>query len=49
MESMQLEEIIEAVQGILVQGCSHIKATGVSIDSRKVRQGDLFFAFPERG
>ncbi|HHV35548.1 MAG TPA: UDP-N-acetylmuramoyl-tripeptide--D-alanyl-D-alanine ligase [Syntrophomonadaceae bacterium] len=46
MESMQLEEIIEAVQGILVQGCSHIKATGVSIDSRKVRPGDLFFAFP---
>jgi UDP-N-acetylmuramoyl-tripeptide--D-alanyl-D-alanine ligase len=46
MESMQLEEIMEAVQGTLVQGVhSNIRITGVSIDSRKVRQGDLFFAF----
>jgi UDP-N-acetylmuramoyl-tripeptide--D-alanyl-D-alanine ligase len=43
---MQLEEIMEAVQGTLVQGVhSNIRITGVSIDSRKVRQGDLFFAF----
>lgn len=37
MESMQLEEIMEAVQGTLVQGVhSNIRITGVSIDSRVV-------------
>lgn len=46
MEPMQLEEIAEAVQGTLVRGCSRVKATGVCIDSRRVKPGDLFFAFP---
>lgn len=46
MESMQLEDVIEAVQGAVIQGSSHHKITGVSIDSRSIKQGELFFAFP---
>lgn len=46
MEPLTLEEVIAAVRGRLVQGSTTGRITGVSIDSRKVRPGDLFFAFP---
>lgn len=42
MEPLTLEEIVKAVQGRLVHGGREEKITGVSIDSRKVRRGDLF-------
>jgi UDP-N-acetylmuramoyl-tripeptide--D-alanyl-D-alanine ligase len=46
MEPLTLEEIVKAVRGRLVHGGRKERITGVSIDSRKVRPGDLFFAFP---
>lgn len=46
MEPMHLSDVIEAVRGELVQGSSNIEISGVSIDSRSIKPGDLFFAFP---
>ena len=46
MDSMDLDRIIEALDGSLAHGNARGQITGVSIDSRKVRPGDLFFAFP---
>lgn len=46
MDPIKLEDVIETLQGTVVQGNSHIEITGVSIDSRSIRPGDLFFAFP---
>lgn len=43
---MHLSDVIEAVRGELVQGSSNIEISGVSIDSRSIKPGDLFFAFP---
>jgi UDP-N-acetylmuramoyl-tripeptide--D-alanyl-D-alanine ligase len=46
MEPMHLSDVIEAVRGELVQGSSNIEISGVSIDSRSIKPGDLFLAFP---
>lgn len=46
MELMHLNDVIEVVRGELVQGNSNIGISGVSIDSRLTKSGDLFFAFP---
>lgn len=46
MDPMHLIDVIEAVHGDLVQGSSNIEISGVSIDSRSIKPGDLFFAFP---
>ncbi|MDD2554963.1 MAG: UDP-N-acetylmuramoyl-tripeptide--D-alanyl-D-alanine ligase [Syntrophaceticus sp.] len=46
MEPMHLNDVIKAVRGELVQGGSNREISGVSIDSRAIEPGDLFFAFP---
>lgn len=45
METLTLGEVVENIQGSLIQGQAASRITGVSIDSRKVQSGDLFFAF----
>jgi len=44
MRPYTLEEICEATGGRIVSGSSLTQVTGVSIDSRKVKHGDLFCA-----
>ncbi len=39
-----INEIVEAVRGKLLSGTAELRVTGVSIDSRTVKAGDLFFA-----
>lgn len=47
MELMQLDWVIDAIHGVaLEKGKKRVMISGVSIDSRKVRPGNLFFAFP---
>ncbi|MFY9432603.1 MAG: UDP-N-acetylmuramoyl-tripeptide--D-alanyl-D-alanine ligase [Thermacetogeniaceae bacterium] len=46
MKSMGLDWVIETIHdAVLEKGSSRVEITGVSIDSRKVKPGDLFFAF----
>lgn len=46
MKSMGLDWLMETIHdAVLEKGNSRLKITGVSIDSRKVKPGDLFFAF----
>ncbi len=44
MKTLNIEYIINSVEGELIQGNAGIKITGVSIDSRTINPGDLFFA-----
>lgn len=47
MEPVRLAEVLRAVKGTLFSGnLEKGVITGVSIDSRNVKPGDLFFAFP---
>jgi len=46
MDALILGEVVKNIQGTLIQGKAACRITGVSIDSRKVKPGDLFFAFP---
>jgi UDP-N-acetylmuramoyl-tripeptide--D-alanyl-D-alanine ligase len=46
MESLRLSDICSALGQSPREQHRHIAATGVSIDSRTVRPGDLFFALP---
>jgi UDP-N-acetylmuramoyl-tripeptide--D-alanyl-D-alanine ligase len=46
MEPMILTEINKAVGGRLQRGRPETPVTGINIDSRAVRPGDLFFALP---
>ncbi|UCF80149.1 MAG: UDP-N-acetylmuramoyl-tripeptide--D-alanyl-D-alanine ligase [Acidobacteriota bacterium] len=41
---MRLEEMIQAMEGTLLQGSAKAEVQGVSIDSRTIRRGELFFA-----
>ncbi|HHY40240.1 MAG TPA: UDP-N-acetylmuramoyl-tripeptide--D-alanyl-D-alanine ligase [Syntrophaceticus sp.] len=46
MKAMGLDWVLETIHdAVLEKGCSRVEITGVSIDSRKVKPGDLFFAF----
>ncbi|MGB4215944.1 MAG: UDP-N-acetylmuramoyl-tripeptide--D-alanyl-D-alanine ligase, partial [Thermacetogeniaceae bacterium] len=46
MKAMGLDWVLETIHdAVLEKGSSQVEITGVSIDSRKVRPGDLFFAF----
>lgn len=46
MKPMGLDWVLETIDdAVLEQGSLQTKITGVSIDSRKVKAGDLFFAF----
>ncbi len=49
MISLTIKEILEATGGKLICGKDKIKITGVSIDSRRLRKGDLFFALKGSG
>lgn len=44
MKTLNIEYIINSVEGELIQGNAGINITGVSIDSRTINPGDLFFA-----
>ena len=44
LESLTAQEIIGAVQGTLLRGEADSVITGVSTDTRTIKQGDLFFA-----
>ncbi|MBA3051858.1 MAG: UDP-N-acetylmuramoyl-tripeptide--D-alanyl-D-alanine ligase [Candidatus Omnitrophota bacterium] len=44
MISLSIKEIIEATGGKLISGKDSVKITGVSIDSRRLRRYDIFFA-----
>ncbi|HAA90418.1 MAG: UDP-N-acetylmuramoyl-tripeptide--D-alanyl-D-alanine ligase [Thermoanaerobacterales bacterium 50_218] len=46
MKPLPLIEVTKAVNGRLLSGTTESRVTGVSIDSRAIREGDLFFAFP---
>jgi UDP-N-acetylmuramoyl-tripeptide--D-alanyl-D-alanine ligase len=46
MDPIHINDVIKAVRGQLVQGSSNIGINGVSIDSRTIKPGDLFLAFP---
>jgi UDP-N-acetylmuramoyl-tripeptide--D-alanyl-D-alanine ligase len=46
MKPLSLIEVIQAIDGKLLSGTPGTVVTGVSIDSRTVREGELFFAFP---
>ncbi|HHW41550.1 MAG TPA: UDP-N-acetylmuramoyl-tripeptide--D-alanyl-D-alanine ligase [Syntrophomonadaceae bacterium] len=45
MEPLQIDDVIRAVDGLLVSGNPKGEVTGVAIDSRAVEPGQLFFAF----
>jgi len=46
MKPMGLNWVLETIHdAVLEKGSSQVEITGVSIDSRKVKPGDLFFAF----
>ena len=46
MKSMGLDWVIETIHdAVLEKGSSRVEITGVSIDSRKVKPGDLFSLF----
>lgn len=40
-----MNDVIKAIDGVLVSGKPDVKVQGVAIDSRKVEPGQLFFAF----
>ena len=44
MADFKLEEIVLATGGILLQGASSRMVTGITIDSRKLKSGELFLA-----
>ncbi|MEA2082494.1 MAG: UDP-N-acetylmuramoyl-tripeptide--D-alanyl-D-alanine ligase [Elusimicrobiota bacterium] len=44
MISLTIKEILETAGGKLISGKDNVKITGVSIDTRHLRKGDLFFA-----
>lgn len=44
MEDLYFNEIIEAVNGWRIGGGKDVRVKGVSIDSRTIQNGDLFFA-----
>jgi UDP-N-acetylmuramoyl-tripeptide--D-alanyl-D-alanine ligase len=44
LESLSIQEIVDAVDGTLLQGRSDLVVTGVSTDTRSLASGDLFFA-----
>ncbi|BBO16718.1 UDP-N-acetylmuramyl pentapeptide synthase [Candidatus Brocadia pituitae] len=44
MEDLYFNEIIEAVDGWRIGGGKDVRVKGVSIDSRTIQNGDLFFA-----
>ena len=44
LEELSLREIVEAVEGELVQGGPDSRIAGVSTDTRSLKPGDLFFA-----
>jgi len=44
MISLTIKEILKATGGKLITGVDDVKITGVSIDSRHLRKGDLFFS-----
>src|SRR5690606_29242309 len=44
MPKFTIEEIVKATNGLLLAGGSQAQITGVSIDSRSLVPGDVFFA-----
>jgi UDP-N-acetylmuramoyl-tripeptide--D-alanyl-D-alanine ligase len=44
MANIGAAEVASCTEGILVSGSGQVAVTGVSIDSRTLKQGDLFFA-----
>ena len=46
MESLSLNEMSDMVRGALIQGDGVTQVTGISIDSRKIKAGELFSAIP---
>ncbi|MBM4054311.1 MAG: UDP-N-acetylmuramoyl-tripeptide--D-alanyl-D-alanine ligase [Planctomycetes bacterium] len=44
MDAISLEEVIKAVNGKAILNAGDLMVNGVSVDSRNVRKGDLFFA-----
>ncbi|MHB1000956.1 MAG: UDP-N-acetylmuramoyl-tripeptide--D-alanyl-D-alanine ligase [Armatimonadota bacterium] len=44
MEDLFIREVVQAIDGLLVSGNPESVVTGVSIDTRSLKQGDLFFA-----
>jgi len=46
MIPMGLRDVADAVGAVLAAGCEAVSVTGVSIDSRTTRPGDLFVAVP---
>ncbi len=40
----KISEILKAVKGKLVSGCARMEAGDISIDSRKIKSGDIFIA-----
>jgi len=44
MEVLSIEEIVNASKGMLINPVRDLVVTGVSIDSRSVKQGDMFIA-----
>lgn len=44
MERLSVQEVVQAVQGKLLQGDPDSAITGISTDTRSLKPGDLFFA-----
>ncbi|MDH5173742.1 MAG: UDP-N-acetylmuramoyl-tripeptide--D-alanyl-D-alanine ligase [Elusimicrobiota bacterium] len=44
MERLTIKEVIKAVQGELICGSERGEISGVSIDSRSIKKGEIFFA-----
>lgn len=44
MEDLYIHEVVQAINGDLLHGDPDSKVTGVSIDTRSLKTGDLFFA-----
>ena len=44
MNNIEMSNVLKAINGELLLGVSGLRITGISTDSRSIKEGELFFA-----